>query len=99
MQHIYDRRTIEQLKVKLQTSIQTVLTNRQPDADDAEIISRAMRYVVTSHNSFREQYFRIKEYLLSINALQSKYAKKKVAKQISVTKTATPLFSENEFPF
>ena len=82
MKQIYDRHTIEHLKVQLQHAIQELLTNTNPDTDDTEIISRAMTYVVTSHNSFREQYFRIKEYLLSINALQSKYAKKKDTKQI-----------------
>lgn len=95
MQHIYDRRTIEQLKVKLQTSIQTVLTNRQPDADDAEIISRAMRYVVTSHNSFKEQYYRINEYLLIMNTLEKKYHKN----AYSAEYTPYPMFRENETPF
>ena len=95
MQHIYDRRTIEQLKVKLQTSIQTVLTNRQPDADDAEIISRAMRYVVTSHNSFKEQYYRINEYQLIMNTLEKKYHKN----AYSTEYTPYPMFRENETPF
>ena len=95
MQHIYDRHTIEQLKVKLQTSVQTLLTNRQPDADDTEIISRAMRYVVTSHNSFKEQYFRINEYLLIMNAVEKKYHKT----YYSAGYVPYPMFREKETPF
>ena len=99
MNQIYDRHTIEHLKVQLQHSIQELLTNIHPDADDIKIISRAMTYIVTSHNSFKEQYFRIKEYLLIINALQSKYSMEKAVKQNTVNAFAAPLFYENESPF
>lgn len=95
-----DRHTIEQLKIQLQHSIQELLTNTQPDADDAEIISRAMTYIVTSHNSFNEQYFRITEYLYAMTTLRNKYSyRKKIKSQTSTNHPTAPLFTENETPF
>lgn len=100
MQKNYNRQTIEHLKVQLQYSIQELLTNTQPDEDDIEIISRAMTYIVTSHNSFAEQYFRITEYLYAMTTLQNKYSyRRKMKTQHTTNHSTIPLFTENENPF
>ena len=94
-----DRSTIEQLKLQLQEAIQNVLTCTLPVEDEAKIISRAMAYIVTSHNSFEEQYYRIKEYLLIMDALYKKYFENEPLEIPANAQIATPIFPQKQFPF
>lgn len=99
MKQIYNRTTIEYLKVQLQHSIQILLTDTKPNADDTEIISRAMKYIVISHTSFEEQYYRIKEYQLIIDALQEKYQNSNTTEKMSTTQFITSMPPEVVLPF
>ena len=68
---------IEQLKVKLQTSIRTLLTSCTLNADDEQLIIRAMEYIVKNHGAFDEQFYRINEFIYVTEALRKKYEKNK----------------------
>lgn len=94
-----DRSTIEQLKLELQEAIQNVLTCMLPVEDEAKIISRAMAYIVTSHNSFEEQYYRIKEYLLIMESLQERCLEYKPLEPPVNANIVTPQFPQKQFPF
>lgn len=73
MNIIYDRSTVEPLKLRLQRDIYNLLLKRTLNADDSKIVLRAMEYMVTTHGSYQEQYYRLHEYILILIALRSRY--------------------------
>ncbi|MEE0686931.1 MAG: hypothetical protein UEA60_09830 [Lachnospiraceae bacterium] len=70
MKKEYTRSLIEHEKIKLLSKIREFLISNTPEPDEEVIITNAMEYIVRTHNSFEEQYFRILTYQYAIDGFE-----------------------------
>ena len=97
MNIVYDRSTLENEKIKLQTSIRNFLIGNIPSSEDVKIIQMAMNYIVKSHNSYYNQYYQIRTFQYAIDGLVNKY--NSITPSPNHSRPIMAMFDENESPF
>lgn len=100
MNIVYNRSTLENEKIKLQSKIRDFLIANTPESDEEAIIKNAMEYIVKTHNSYKEQYFQILTYQYAIDGFE--YARVLDMPEPTVTVPSTSgyfMFDEDEPTF